>query len=109
RHHDQHDAEHAAAIADADTAASIALAHRAHPQPATPTAQPTPVPAAPTHRSEPPPAGEGDLEPQTAESLRLLRAAQAKPLEDALRSPPTGKPPAANRARPPSRASRPRR
>ena len=110
RHHDQQDAEHAAAIADADTAASIALAHRAHPQPATPTAQPssTPVPAAPTHRREPP-AGERDLEPETAESLRLLRATQAKRIEEALRSPPAVNPPAADRARPPSRSSRPRR
>ena len=111
RHHDQQDAEHAAAIADADAAASIALADRAHPQPATPTAQPTttPVPAAPTDHGKPPPGGERDLEPETAESLRLLRATQAKPIEEALRSPPAVNPPAANRARPPSRSSRPRR
>ena len=109
RHHDQQNAEHAAAVADADTAASIALAHRAHPQPPTPTAQPTPVPAAPTHRREPPPAGQRDLKPETAESLRLLRATQAKPIEEALRSPAAANPPAAKRARPPSRSSRPRR
>ena len=56
--------------------------------------QPTPVPAAPTHHGEPPPAGERDLEPETAESLRLLRAAQAKPIEEALRSPAAANPPA---------------
>jgi hypothetical protein len=103
RHHDHQDAERAAAIADADAAASIALADRAHPQPTTPAAQLTPVPAAP------PSDGEPELEPETAESLRLLRATQAKPIEDALRAPATANAPARNLTRGPSRSSRPRR
>jgi hypothetical protein len=103
RHHDHQDTERAAAIADADAAASIALAHRAHPQPTTPAAQPTPVPAAP------PSDGEPELEPETAESLRLLRATQAKPIEDALRAPAAANAPARNLTRGPSRSSRPRR
>jgi hypothetical protein len=105
RHHEHQDAERAAVIAgvDADAAASVALAHRAHPQPTTPAAQPTPVPAAP------PSDGEPELEPETAESLRLLRAAQPRPIEDALRAPAAANASARNLTRGPSRSSRPRR
>jgi hypothetical protein len=108
RHHEHQDAERTAAIAgvDADTAASIALAHRAHPQPAAPAAGPTPALAA---HGEPPAAGDRDLEPETAESLRLLRATQAKPIEEALRSPAAANPAARNLTHAPPRSSRPRR
>jgi hypothetical protein len=109
RHHQQHDTEPTAAIAavDADTANSIALAHRAHPQPATPAAQP-PAPAA---HDKPPPTRERDLEPDTAESLRLLRAAQPRPIEEALRAPAALNPPPTARdlTHAPSRSPRPRR
>src|SRR5450755_3623559 len=57
-------------------------------QSAAPAAAPTPAPG------KPPAAGERDLDPETAESLRLLRAAQAKPIEEALRSPAAVNPPA---------------
>ncbi len=111
RHHEHQDAERAAiAGVDPDTAASIALAHRAHPDRAAPVAQPiTPAPAAHTGHGEPPQAGERELEPETAESLRLLRAAQARPIEEALRSPAAVNPPAPDLTRPPSRSARSRR
>jgi len=103
RHHDHQDPERTAAVADVD--ASMAIAHHAHPQPATPA----PAAAAHTAHAELPAAGERDLEPETAESLRLLRAAQARPIEEALRSPVAPSPPARNPTRGPSRSARPRR
>jgi N12 class adenine-specific DNA methylase len=85
-------------VLDVDAAASIALADRAHPQ--------APGPAA----SSPPPIdAEPSLDPQTAESLRLLRATQAAPVTDALRSPTPPSPPARTTPRGPSRSPRPRR
>ena len=99
RHHERQDAERAAiAGVDADTAASIALAHRAHPDRAAPAAH-----------GEPPTAGERDLESETAESLRLLRAAQARPIEEALRSPAAVNPAGRDLNHAPSRSARPRR
>jgi TolA-binding protein len=86
RHHEHQDAERTAAPAGVDAA-----------------------PAAHTVHGESPAAGERDLEPETAESLRLLRATQAKPIEEALRSPAAANPPAQNLTRAPSRSSRPRR
>ena len=59
---------------DADTAASIALAHRARPpSPPRPPLNPPLVPAAHTADGEPPAAGERDLEPETAESRSAQR------------------------------------
>jgi len=88
RHRDRQHAEHAAALtagvdADFDTAT---------------------VPASP-----PPADTEPSLDPQTAESLRILRATQAAPITEALRSPPTPGPPARTPAHGPSRSPRPRR
>ena len=60
-------------------------------------------------QAEPAPGGDGALEPETAESLRLLQPTQARPVDDALHSPPlaptVGHRPAT--ARPPH--ARPRR
>ena len=85
-------------VLDDDAAASIALADRAHPQ--------APGPAA----SSPPPIdAEPSLDPQTAESPRLLRATQAAPVTDALRSPTPPTPPSRTTPRAPSRSPRPRR
>jgi Helicase conserved C-terminal domain len=94
RHREHQNAEHADATAvDADSV---------HPQ--------TSAPAAHTTPAAPPAAEEaGNLEPETAESLRLLRATQAAPITEALRSPPAPGPPPRPPARSPSRSSRPRR
>jgi hypothetical protein len=102
RHQARQDAERTAAIpvVDADTAASIALAHRA---------QPIPAPAAHTAHDKPPAAGDRDLDPDTAESLRLLHAAQPRPIEEALRAPTTVNPPTRDLTHTPSRSPRPRR
>ena len=85
-------------VLDVDAAASIALADRAHPQALGPAAS-----------SPPPTDAEPSLDPQTAESLRLLRATQAAPVTDALRSPTPPSPPARTTPRAPSRSPRPRR
>jgi N12 class adenine-specific DNA methylase/SAM-dependent methyltransferase len=99
RHHEHQDAERTAAIAGVDADADTA-------NPIAPAAQPTPALAA---HGEPPAAGDRDLEPETAESLRLLRATQAKPIEEALRSPAAANPAARNLTHAPPRSSRPRR
>ena len=74
------------------------------PAPAANTAPPAPRTAAERPGTEP-----GTLEPDTAESLRLLRATQAAPITDALRSPPAPGPAARPSGRSPSRSPRPRR
>ena len=104
RHQERQEAEHAAAAAgpdihvDVDAQDAAALAGRVHPEP--------PPPVAPSHIRE---ATETDLDPQTAESLRLLHASHARPITDALRSPPTASPSPRPPTRPPSRSARPHR
>jgi len=89
RHHDRQHAEHAVALTAGDVDADLDAAT---------------VPASPpTADTEP------SLDPQTAESLRILRATQPAPITEALRSPPTPGPPARSPAHAPSRSPRPRR
>ena len=89
RHHDRQHAEHTAALTAGDVDADLDAAT---------------VPASP-----PPADTDPSLDPQTAESLRILRATQAAPITEALRSPPTPGPPARTPAHAPSRTRRPRR
>lgn len=107
-HHERQEAEHAAATADVDVDAdaAIALADRVHP--------PSPAPTADDMSCRDPgdvsrETADTDLDPQTAESLRLLHASQARQIGDAVRDPPAANPSARPPTRSPSRSTRPRR
>jgi len=93
RHHDRQHAEHAAALTAGDVDADLDAAT---------------VPASP-----PPADTDPSLDPQTAESLRILRATQVASITEALRSPPAPAHPRAPRPAPrrgpPGPADRPSR
>ena len=91
-----------------DVDVADALDEPVHPQAPSPPPPTLPLPRRARPR-EPPATEPGTLEPETAESLRLLRATQAAPITDALRSPPPPGPAARPPGRSPSRSPRPRR